>query len=44
MADPIYQEKLAQAIYAGVVRYCGQVPIRGCSRRELDLSLRLFAF
>lgn len=25
MADPIYQEKLAQAIYAGVVRYCGQV-------------------
>lgn len=24
MADPVYQEKLAQAIYAGVVRYCGQ--------------------
>lgn len=24
MADPVYQEKIAQAIYAGVVRYCGQ--------------------
>lgn len=28
LKDPVYQEKIAQAIYAGVVRYCVQEPAR----------------